>query len=95
MKLLVLPILVPLSTAAVLMLAPKRPAVQRWIGLGGACLLLASALILFLRIRISVPRKRCGTPSDRLPRVRAVTKFCQTRDSAAGAATVSLDVACL
>jgi multicomponent Na+:H+ antiporter subunit D len=50
MKLLVLPILVPLSTAAVLMLAPKRPAVQRWIGLGGACLLLASALILFFRV---------------------------------------------
>ena len=28
---LVLPILVPLSTAAVLMLAPKRPAPQRWL----------------------------------------------------------------
>jgi multicomponent Na+:H+ antiporter subunit D len=50
MKLLVLPILVPLSTAAVLMLAPTRPAPQRWISLGGAVLLLASALLIFLRV---------------------------------------------
>ena len=41
---LVLPILVPLGTAAVLMLAPKRPAPQRWISLAGSVLLLASAL---------------------------------------------------
>ena len=47
---LVLPILVPLSTAAVLMLAPKRPAPQRWISLTGSVLLLASALLVFLRV---------------------------------------------
>ena len=40
MKMLVLPILVPLSTAAVLMLAPKRPAPQRSISLIGSILLL-------------------------------------------------------
>ena len=47
---LVLPILVPLSTAAVLMLAPKRPVLQRWISLTGAVLLLVSAVLVFLRV---------------------------------------------
>jgi len=47
---LVLPILVPLSTAAVLMLAPKRPNPQRWISLAGAVVLLASAIAIFLRV---------------------------------------------
>ena len=47
MRALVLPILVPLSTAAVLMLAPKRPAPQRWISLTGSVLLLASAVLVF------------------------------------------------
>ena len=47
---LVLPILVPLSTAAVLMLAPKRPAPQRWISLAGSVLLLTSAVLAFLRV---------------------------------------------
>ena len=47
---LVLPILVPLSTAAVLMLAPKRPAPQRWISLAGSVILLASAAAIFLRV---------------------------------------------
>jgi len=50
MKGLVLPILIPLSTAAVLMLAPKRPALQRWISLTGAVLLLASTLLIFMRV---------------------------------------------
>jgi multicomponent Na+:H+ antiporter subunit D len=50
MRILVLPILVPLSTAAVLMLAPRRPAPQRWISLIGSVLLLASALLVFLRV---------------------------------------------
>ena len=45
-----LPILVPLGTAAVLMLAPKRPAPQRWISLAGSFLLLASALLVFVRV---------------------------------------------
>jgi multicomponent Na+:H+ antiporter subunit D len=47
---LVLPILVPLSTAAVLMLAPKRPAPQRWISLAGSILLLLSTLVVFVRV---------------------------------------------
>jgi len=50
MRVLVLPILVPLSTAAVLMLAPKRPALQRWISLTASVFLLASAVLLFLRV---------------------------------------------
>src|SRR5688572_10011417 len=50
MSLLVLPILVPLFTAAVLMLAPKRPAPQRWISMAGSLLLLASAILVFLRV---------------------------------------------
>ena len=50
MKTLVLPILVPLSTAAVLMLAPKRPRPQRWISLIGSVLLLASALAVFVPV---------------------------------------------
>jgi multicomponent Na+:H+ antiporter subunit D len=47
---LVLPILVPLSTAAALMLAPKRPLLQRWVSLAGSILLLASAVAVFLRV---------------------------------------------
>src|SRR5689334_21366639 len=50
MRILVLPILVPLSTAAVLMLAPKRPVPQRWVALVGSLLLLASALVVFWRV---------------------------------------------
>ena len=50
MRLLVLPILVPLGTAAVLMLAPTRPVPQRWISLAGSVLLLASALLIFFRV---------------------------------------------
>jgi multicomponent Na+:H+ antiporter subunit D len=47
---LVLPILVPLCTAAVLMLAPARAAPQRWISLTGSVLLLASVVLIFLRV---------------------------------------------
>ena len=43
MRALVLPILVPLSTAALLMLAPRRPDAQRWISLTGSIVLLACA----------------------------------------------------
>jgi multicomponent Na+:H+ antiporter subunit D len=50
MRMLVLPVLVPLSTGAVLMLAPKRPAVQRWISLAGSLLLLVSAALVFVRV---------------------------------------------
>ena len=50
MTTLVVPILVPLGTAAVLMLAPKRPAPQRWISLAGSLLLLVSALLIFFSV---------------------------------------------
>ncbi|MGV3516027.1 proton-conducting transporter transmembrane domain-containing protein [Luteitalea sp.] len=48
MSLLVLPILVPLVTAAALMLTPRRPLPQRGIALTGALGQLASAIALFL-----------------------------------------------
>ncbi len=51
MRMLVLPILVPLSTTAVLLLAPKRPTPQRWVSLIGSVLLLASALVVFQRVQ--------------------------------------------
>jgi multicomponent Na+:H+ antiporter subunit D len=50
MRLLVLPIVVPLGTAVVLMLAPKRAAAQRWISLAGSILLLVSAVLVFVRV---------------------------------------------
>lgn len=50
MRLLVLPILVPLGTAAVLMLAPRRPLLQRWISLAGALSLLAASITVFVRV---------------------------------------------
>src|SRR3954454_19547314 len=50
MRTLVLPILVPFGTAAVLMLAPKGPVPQRWISLIGSVAALASALLVFLRV---------------------------------------------
>ena len=50
MSTLVLPMLVPLSTAAALMLAPKRPGPQRWTSLTGSVALLASALLIFVRV---------------------------------------------
>ena len=53
MRALVLPIVVPLSTAATLMLAPKHAVVQRWISLAGSVGLLGSALLVFLRVNTS------------------------------------------
>jgi multicomponent Na+:H+ antiporter subunit D len=50
MRSLVLPIVVPLGTAAVLMLSPKRPVLQRSISLAGSALLLASAVWVFVRV---------------------------------------------
>ena len=50
MRALVLPILLPLITAIVLLLAPKRPLLQRWIALAGSVLLFASALVLFRQV---------------------------------------------
>src|SRR5690606_11198536 len=49
-NLLVLPILAPLGTAAVLMLAPPRPLLQRWIALSGAAIQLGAAVVLFRRV---------------------------------------------
>ena len=48
MNALVLPIIVPLATAAILMLAPGRPLLQRWIALIGALVQLISTIALFL-----------------------------------------------
>ena len=50
MRALVLPILVPLSTAAILLLAPNRPLLQRWIAITGSVLLLVSTVVLFRRV---------------------------------------------
>ena len=50
MTVLVLPILVPLSTAVILLLAPTRPRLQRWIALAGSFVLLLSAVRLFRRV---------------------------------------------
>jgi multicomponent Na+:H+ antiporter subunit D len=50
MRMLVLPILIPLCTAVVLMLAPNRGLLQRWISLIGSSCLLISALSVFSRV---------------------------------------------
>ncbi len=50
MTALVLPILVPFATAAILLLAPRRPLLQRWIALIGSLVLLGSAVMLFARV---------------------------------------------
>ena len=51
MTVLVLPIIVPMSTAAIMLLAPRRrPALQRWMGLAGALALLASAVAVFVGV---------------------------------------------
>ena len=48
---LVLPILVPLSTAVVLMLVPARPTLRRWLGFGGSVCQLLSAVALFAQVQ--------------------------------------------
>jgi multicomponent Na+:H+ antiporter subunit D len=50
---LILPIVVPLFTAAVLLLAPARPLLQRWIAFAGSCIQLVSALVLFTQVQAS------------------------------------------
>jgi multicomponent Na+:H+ antiporter subunit D len=50
MRVLVLPIIVPMGTAAIMLLAPRRPVLQRWIGLTGALALLASTVAVFGRV---------------------------------------------
>lgn len=51
MNLLVVPVVVPLFTAIVLLLAPKRPGLQRWIGFSGSIAMTASAVALFAAVR--------------------------------------------
>jgi multicomponent Na+:H+ antiporter subunit D len=50
MRALALPILVPLATAVILLLMPRRPVLQRWIALAGSILQLASGLLVFSRV---------------------------------------------
>ncbi|HXK34374.1 MAG TPA: proton-conducting transporter membrane subunit [Dehalococcoidia bacterium] len=50
MMALALPLLVPLTTAAVLMLVRRHAVVQRWVAMAGAVLLLGSALLIFVRV---------------------------------------------
>jgi multicomponent Na+:H+ antiporter subunit D len=47
---LVLPIVVPLSTAVILLLVPARPLLQRWIALTGSLVLLVAAVLLLRRV---------------------------------------------
>jgi multicomponent Na+:H+ antiporter subunit D len=47
---LVLPILLPLGTAVILLLAPARPLLQRWIALTGSLVLLVAAVLLLRRV---------------------------------------------
>lgn len=49
----VLPVVIPLATAAILMLAPARPLVQRTIALSGAIAQLISAIALFMRVEVA------------------------------------------
>jgi multicomponent Na+:H+ antiporter subunit D len=53
MRGLVLPIVVPMTTAAIMLLSPRRPALQRWFGLAGTIALLASAVAVFGRVNSS------------------------------------------
>ena len=50
MRALVLPIIVPMGTAAILLLTRRWPALRRWIGLAGATALLASTAVVFVRV---------------------------------------------
>lgn len=47
MKALVLPIIVPMTAAAIMLLVPRRQALHRWLGVAGALGLLASAVVVF------------------------------------------------
>ena len=50
MNVLVLPILVPLVTAAIMLLAPTRLVLQRWLAMAGAVALLTSGAVLFAAV---------------------------------------------
>lgn len=51
MNALVLPIITPLLTAAILLLAPRKPLVQRWISFAGSLGLAISALFIFTKVQ--------------------------------------------
>jgi multicomponent Na+:H+ antiporter subunit D len=51
MNALVLPIITPLLTAAVLLLAPRKPLVQRWISFAGSLGLVIAALFIFSKVQ--------------------------------------------
>ena len=48
---LLLPILVPLLTAVILLLAPSRPLLQRWIAFAGSFAQLVCGLVLFVQVQ--------------------------------------------
>jgi multicomponent Na+:H+ antiporter subunit D len=50
MNTLVLPIVVPLFTAVILLLAPRRPRLQRWISFTGSLALAGAAIALFITV---------------------------------------------
>src|SRR4051812_33995894 len=50
MNALVLPITTPLLTAAILLLAPRKPLIQRWISFMGSLALAGSALFIFVHV---------------------------------------------
>jgi multicomponent Na+:H+ antiporter subunit D len=51
MNALVLPIITPLLTAAILLVAPRKPKLQRWISFVGALCMAAAALFLFVHVQ--------------------------------------------
>src|SRR5690349_14805814 len=51
MNALVLPVTIPLLTAAILLLAPRRPRLQRWISFIGSLALAAAAVYLFVQVQ--------------------------------------------
>ncbi len=50
MNVLVFPVAIPLFTAAVLMLAPNRHLLQRWISFAGSCVHAIAAVLVFVRV---------------------------------------------
>jgi multicomponent Na+:H+ antiporter subunit D len=48
---LILPIVIPLLTAAILLLAPHTPKLQRWISFIGSLAMAAAAVLLFIRVQ--------------------------------------------
>jgi multicomponent Na+:H+ antiporter subunit D len=53
MSLIILPLVLPLFTAAVLLLAPRRPLLQRWISFVGSIALATAAVLLFAQVNLN------------------------------------------